>query len=134
MLRRRADTPPRVFSEKRLQTIENKGSECAKESKEKKEAASCGKDGLCLPHGKQATETPRRRTLGTGRLEGDTPGVLHGCESKGVAARAVCKIVKTKGEEKCVVRDGDSRSGTKGVAERAGSIVWAGILAGHRVR
>jgi hypothetical protein len=29
------DTPPPVFLEKRLQTIENKGRECGKESKEK---------------------------------------------------------------------------------------------------
>jgi hypothetical protein len=29
--------------------------------------------------------------------EGDTPGVLYGCENKGVARKGFCKVMKRKG-------------------------------------
>jgi hypothetical protein len=31
---------------------------------------------------------------------GDTPGVLYGCENKGVAGKGIRKVVKTKGRGK----------------------------------
>ena len=30
--------------------------------------------------------------------DGDTPGVLYGCENKGVVGEGVCKIMKIKGK------------------------------------
>jgi hypothetical protein len=32
-------------------------------------------------------------------LEGDTPGVLYGCEYKGVAEIGICKVMKIKGDK-----------------------------------
>jgi hypothetical protein len=31
--------------------------------------------------------------------EGDTPGVLYGCENTGVAGKGICKVMKTKGDK-----------------------------------
>ena len=41
---------------------------------------------------------------------GDTPGVLYGCENKGVAGKGIRKNMKTKGEWKAVA-SGEWRAG-----------------------
>ncbi len=37
---------------------------------------------------------------------GTPPGVLYGCENKGVAGKGICKSMKTKGKQKWVVSSG----------------------------
>jgi hypothetical protein len=90
-----------VFSKKKLQTIENKGSKCEKLRQERKRGCKLLKR-WDLPPAKAASALSAltRRGLDTRMLEGDTPGVLYGCEYKGVAGEGFCKFLKTKARQK----------------------------------
>jgi hypothetical protein len=62
-----------------------------REAREKKRRQAAEKIGF-------ATETRRHRgrKFLEERLEGDTPGVLYGCERKGFAEKGICKNMKTR--------------------------------------
>ena len=59
-------------------------------------------------------------------LEGDTPGVLYGCEYKGFAGIGICKVMKIKGDKNRAV--GGSWGGGMVAAEVRGG-QWASIVA-----
>jgi hypothetical protein len=81
---------------KRLQLVENKGKGCRKECEERQRG--CNR--------LRAKELKKKRNTGgteVGALrptEGTLPGVLYGCETKGVARQGICKYVKTKDRQK----------------------------------
>ena len=85
-------TPTRVFWQKRLQALENKGSECRKERKKTTKRLQ-GSENTGF-----ATED-RDAELRIGSVHPHTPGVLYGCERKGVAGKGICKSMKTKGRQ-----------------------------------
>jgi hypothetical protein len=92
------DTPTPGVWEKRLQAIENKGNECRKERKERrKRRQEYENNGFATE-----AQSTRRQEFLIGSGEGDTPGILHGCEKKGVAEKGICKSMKTKGRGKNV--------------------------------
>jgi hypothetical protein len=82
-----------VFSQKRLQALENKGRGC---EKEREEISRGGK----LLKTWNLPQRHREHRDGEGIdgecRRGDTPEVLYGCENKGVAGKGICKVMKTK--------------------------------------
>src|SRR5260370_27766116 len=85
-------TPTPAFWQKRLQALENKGSECRKERKKTTKRRQTDENmGF-------ATED-RDAELRIGSVHPHTPGVLYGCERKGVAGKGICKRMKTKGRQ-----------------------------------
>src|SRR6266404_5678266 len=94
------DTPPPVFCEKRLQTIENKGRECRKERKETgKRQQMPENNGFATPT--RPGQAAARRHRVWREIEGLYPhtrgGNADGCQNKGVAGKAIRKNMKTKG-------------------------------------
>jgi len=87
---------PRVFSEKRLQTIENKGRECRKERKETGERQQMPEsNGFATPAG---SGTEAQSSEGDWRLVPPHPGGNGDrCQDKGVAGKAIRKNMKSKG-------------------------------------
>jgi hypothetical protein len=84
-----------VFCKKSPQAIENKGKRSGKERKEKQRVAKLLKI-WDLPERHRNIEVAKPWTE---TLEGDTPGVLYGCENKRVAGIGICIVVKTKGRQ-----------------------------------
>jgi hypothetical protein len=73
----RREPPTRVFWEKRLQTIENKGSECRKERKETTKRLQVSENmGF-------ATEAPNRRVTRRGRYHPRGDGKYAQCAENG---------------------------------------------------
>jgi hypothetical protein len=85
--------PPRVFCEKRLQAIENKGREGGKDGKEsgKRLQSADSKRVERKSAAQRALSSEHRDHRGV-----HTPGVLHGCENKAVACQGICKLMKIK--------------------------------------
>jgi hypothetical protein len=92
--------PPPVFSQKSVQVIENKEKECEKERKEISRGGKLLKTGNLPPRPGRGRQEHRGHRDGEGIdgecRRGDTPGVLYGCENKGVAGKGICKVMKTK--------------------------------------
>ena len=63
---------------------------------------------------------------GWAMLDGDTPGVLYGCEYKGFAGIGICKVMKIKGDKNRAV--GGSWGGGM-VAGEVRGVQWASIVA-----
>jgi len=78
-----------VFSEKRLQAVENKGNECRKERKETTKRLQ-----VLENNGEVASDEWREKAL----WEATPPEVLYRSETKGVAGKWFCKSMKTKGQ------------------------------------
>jgi hypothetical protein len=91
-LRKEGVPPTRVFCEKRLQTIENKGRAGEKEGKERKRGGKL-LQGLDLPQRRRE----HRGSAAIGVLKSDTPGNADGCENTGVVGQEICKYLKARG-------------------------------------
>jgi hypothetical protein len=80
-----------VFWQKRLQPVENKGNECRKERKETTKRLQVSENmGF-------ATEAHRGTEVKIEVCTPTPPGVLCGCETKGVAEKGICKLLITGG-------------------------------------